>query len=362
MKLLYDHQTFTYQNYGGISRYFYEMYREFRHYPDVDFSCSLALSNNDYLKHDPIVPHRELLPNITIKGKQKFMIGVNVLKSIQAYRKSDFDIFHPTYYDTYYFILKKKRPLVITCHDLIQEKYLTHGQAMIRKKRKTLLEADHVLANSMNTKNDLMEHYKIPSDKITVTYLASSLKAVENKRHASAEQRYFLYVGNRPLYKNFNLFVSAIAPLLKSEKDLFLFCAGGGNFEKAEFGLFRTLGITDKVKLFHASDEKLEELYASATAFFYPSLYEGFGIPLLEAMNCGCPVASSNVSSLPEVAGPAAIYFDPSDRDSITAVAEKLLKDEQLRDDLRLKGFKRAKLFSWKRTALETYQAYKTLL
>jgi glycosyltransferase involved in cell wall biosynthesis len=149
---------------------------------------------------------------------------------------------------------------------------------------------------------------------------------------------------------------------VKSNRNLLVLCAGGGEFTKEERVFFKTLNILDKVKFESASDQNLQKLYSGATAFFYPSLYEGFGIPILEAMNCGCPVAASNVSSIPEVGGEAICYFDPINKSSIYDAASSLLTNDSLRQRLREKGYERAKEFSWKKTSEETYKSYLTLI
>jgi glycosyltransferase involved in cell wall biosynthesis len=234
----------------------------------------------------------------------------------------------------------------------------------IKNKKQVLSRADKILAVSHNTKADLVDHYNIPEERITVTYLASSLKSTNINPNNQSQQgaRFFLYVGARNLYKNFPDFVKALAPLIKTRADLYLYCAGGGRFNRDELSLFAELKITNKVKIHSGSDEILKELYSSAVALFYPSLYEGFGIPLLEAMNCGCPIATSNISSLPEVGGNAALYFDPLNKEEMLGVAERLVNDNEMRLSLIQKGYERAKEFSWEKTARETYLVYKAMI
>ena len=134
-------------------------------------------------------------------------------------------------------------------------------------------------------------------------------------------------------------------------------CAGS-SFSKSEIDLFESLKVKEKIVYFEVDDNELAFLYSKAKLFVFPSLYEGFGIPILEAFNCGCPVALSNTSCFPEVAGNAAVYFDPTDEKSILNAVESVIYDEKKANSLRKKGFEQAKNFSWEKTAKETKKVY----
>lgn len=360
MKVLFDHQTFAHQEYGGISRYFYELAVRLHGQPNMEVDSSIAFSNNDYIRGSDILPSRQFFPKNTFKGKQRLMLFIDEQKSKRIYKNGDFDIFHPTYYDTYYVNYPKRKPVVVTCLDMIHEKFIKEDVRTAASKKTVLTKADHVVAISQSTKNDLMEYYKIPDAKISVTYLASSLKSSASATKPG--EMFFLYVGKRTLYKNFIFFLKAIAPVLLRYPDLQVYCAGGGAFDKEELSVFKELKVENRLKLFSGSDESLQKLYSTALAFFYPSLYEGFGIPIVEAMSCGCPVAVSNTSSLPEVAGDAALYFDPNDAASIYAAAEALVSNPAVRSKLIEDGFRRAQLFSWEKTAEVTHAVYSQLI
>ncbi|MFN3695152.1 MAG: glycosyltransferase family 4 protein, partial [Ignavibacterium sp.] len=169
-------------------------------------------------------------------------------------------------------------------------------------------------------------------------------------------------VGSRKYYKNFIFTINSIADLLLREKEMYFICAGGGNFTRKEHKVFKELKIESKIKQIPVDDNILGALYSNALAFIFPSLYEGFGIPILESFSCGCPVICSNISSLPEVAQDAAEYFDPYNKSSIKSAVEKIISDNLRREELKTLGFERLKFFNWERTALHTYKVYKQAL
>jgi glycosyltransferase involved in cell wall biosynthesis len=141
-----------------------------------------------------------------------------------------------------------------------------------------------------------------------------------------------------------------------------LICAGGGNFTVQERKDINRLQLSDKIIQMDIDDNMLPYLYSKAQAFVFPSLYEGFGIPVLEAFACGCPVLLSNRSSLPEVGGDAARYFDPESVPSLVERLAEVIEDKAIADDMKTKGINRSKLFSWENTALKTIEAYKKAL
>ncbi len=364
MKILYDHQTFSIQEFGGISRYFYEVISRIKRSNGFSVKLSLLLSNNHYL--DETFKYHRFFPNHKFKGKVRILSEVNKCYSIYNLKKSDFDVFHPTYYDPYFLKYLNKKPFVLTIHDMIHEKFPNQ----FPKKDKTS-EYKYLLANkatkiicvSNNTKKDLIEIFKIPEKKIEVIYHGNSLIPIKiNQFSLNLPEKYILYVGNRNGYKNFEYFIKAISPILLKNRELKVLCAGGSNFTNRERNIFDKLNIKSQVLYFKVShDDQLSELYKRAVCFVYPSLYEGFGIPILEAFSSGCPVVLSNTSSFPEVAGDAGLYFDPYDEISIKNAIEKIVENKDLREDIIKKGFERLKLFSWDITAEKTKRVYENL-
>jgi glycosyltransferase involved in cell wall biosynthesis len=230
------------------------------------------------------------------------------------------------------------------------------------------LRADKIIAVSENTKKDIIRIYNVPEDKIKVIYHGNSLQPTEEKPEDLPElpKRYILFVGARGFYKNFIFFIKSISTLLKDDVNLTVVVAGGyskeNKFSEDEIILFKNLGINKQVFQYSVDDKMLAYLYKNAICFAFPTLYEGFGIPILEAFACSCPAVISNTSSLPEVGGDAVVYFDPTNTSSILKAIETVLNDAKLRNILILKGKEQLKKFSWEKTATETLELYSSLL
>ena len=380
MKLLYDHQIFTWQNYGGISRYFCELMSQFTLDPRIDFRLALHYSQNEHLHQNPQVnrfwTHRnDFFSDSRFFSALQKKIHINVLnhifnnqhESVKQLKAQDFDLFHPTYYDPYFLKHLGKKPYVLTIYDMIHEIIpdTFDKNDLTRNRKKTLADnAKKIIAISDNTKKDIVKYLNIPEDKIQVIYLADSLSLMKNTSPSKVPdsirvpEKYLLFVGNRSGYKNFSFLLEALFSVLKKNKNLHIICAGGGFFSDSEKNLMRKMDVIARTHYYSADDATLPYLYKNAYAFVFPSLYEGFGIPVLEAFSCGCPTILSNTSSLPEVGGDAALYFDPVDMTSLNIAVEQILSDENLREDLITKGCSRSKLFSWEKTASMTKKVY----
>lgn len=194
--------------------------------------------------------------------------------------------------------------------------------------------------------------------KISVIYRGYSAPNV-NKVDIKWEN-YILYVGNRNGYKNFIRFIEACAPILKSQKKLYLFCTGN-EFSKDEFNLLSKHNIARQVIHKKVSESQLQSLYNNALFFIFPSLKEGFGLPILEAWGNNCPVALSNTDLFREIAGDAAVYFDPLDSMDIQNCIVNLLSGVDLRKSLVEKGKERVKQFSWEQSTREYERIYRDI-
>ncbi len=392
MNILFDHQIFQIQNYGGISRYFYELMNNFGKYNLVNFELSLLYSNNSYLKCSDFFgikiknlrPYREFLPGISFKGKGKIYKVFKELRLINSdftgnekyskrkLKEGNYDVFHPTYYNDYFLKYIRNIPFVLTVHDMVYEiypEYFTDSDSIKEKKENLVKKASKIIAVSNNTKKDILRFFNINEDRIKVIYHGgpvnvknNNLSKIKSVNFHNIPDRYLLFVGNRQHYKNFNLFIKAISNVLIEDRDLNVVCAGGSSFTTKELEEFDHLGVRSQLFQIGINDNLLYNLYQNALVFVFPSLHEGFRIPILEAFSCSCPVVLSNSSSFPEIALDAAVYFNPKDQDSICKAIEKVVYDFKLREKLRKKGFERAKDFRWKKAIKEAAEVYKSII
>lgn len=365
IKICYDHQIFSMQKYGGVSRYFYEVVRRISEYPDVDVVV-LALANiNQYLCNG--LPGKLIgqhLPNIPKSGMLLKRLNNIISRPIANQCKPD--IFHETYYSmTDCCPYSAKR--VLTVHDMIHEKFSNHFSQRDKTqqiKAHAVKKADHIICVSENTRQDLISLLNVSEEKISVVYHGYSL-IPHNKviKYVKIKKPFILYVGSRNGYKNFEglLRVYSKSPLLKNR--LSIVCFGGGNFSARESSLFESLHISQgNIEHVSGTDDVLAGLYASATVFVYPSLYEGFGIPPLEAMSFGCPVLSANVSSMPEVVGDAAKLYNPANETEMRIAIESVVSNPERAQALVERGYDRIKKFSWDKCARDTLNVYKKIL
>jgi glycosyltransferase involved in cell wall biosynthesis len=262
-----------------------------------------------------------------------------------------------------FFIRSKK---VIVIHDLAyfdkcMRPYKFIDSIYMRKMLSmSASRADRIIAVSENTKKDIIKYLKAKEKKISVIYEAANegFKMVDHREIDGVRQKYdlykpfILYTGTLSPRKNIkNLIISFEALSGKIEHDLVL--TGGYSWDdRQERKMIETSRVRGRIRVLGYVDQSdLVLLYNAAELFVYPSLYEGFGLPVLEAMQCGCPVACSNTSSLPEVGGSAAMYFDPKDVRGMTEKLGEILQDNNLRKRLSEAGIERAKNFTWEKTA-----------
>lgn len=197
--------------------------------------------------------------------------------------------------------------------------------------------------------------------KIDVIYHGTSMMPQQAHPSISLPEKYVLFVGSRYKYKNFVRFVQSFAQIARKNPKLYLICTGAP-FDTSELQLIESLNLSQRALSFYANDAELATLYHQAQAFIFPSLYEGFGIPILEAYACQCPVILSNASCFPEIAGDAAAFFDPTDEKEMTSSIEEVLNNPILRNELIEKGQKRLQLYSWDKTARQTEICYQKAL
>ncbi len=258
-------------------------------------------------------------------------------------------------------------PIAVTVYDMIAELFphsFPKTDATPRNKRESVREASLVFAISETTKSDLIRLLECDPQKIRVLPLGVNPPAEETERRAAeratpGERPFVLYVGLRGGYKNFSAVLGALCvPALRG---LDLVCFGGPPFTPAELAMIEQHGLTGRVRRVVGDDDLLGAHYRTTACFVYPSCYEGFGLPPLEAMIRGCPVVASNGGSIPEVLGDAAALIDPDDIDGFAAAIDRVLTDDDLRRERILAGYQRASMFSWAKTTEIALAGYRTL-
>ncbi len=370
MNILYDHQAFSGHMYGGVARYFYELINQYQQNHALSLQVSLLYSNNEYIKGRPLIPHRRYEWGAQNGFVNRVMTQLNRSNSIRYLREGHFDVFHPTYYHKYFLDYLGNKPFVLTFHDATSERYAQQypdvGGHLPELKRKLLQRADRIITVSEFSKGEIQQFFGVQPERIEVIHLGTSL--AESGLLGAGQNDvptepfpYLLYVGKRSFYKNFDGFFNAIIPLLHRHPDVHLVCAGGGAFSRDELTGFAEAKLTNRVHFRPITDNSLLGLYRHALAFVFPSLNEGFGIPVLEAFSGGCPALLSDRSSLPEVGGDAALYFDPEQAESIAAVVERVILDDACRAELSRRGRERLTLFSCEKTAAQTLAVYQSL-
>lgn len=352
IKIYYDYQIMLLQVYGGISRYYYELLSHINE-TDVARADAYCISNrNAYFEK-----YFNKITNKPMRG-----IGF-VNRFISSKKMKKYDIVHPTYYNPYVLNCKYNK-LVITVYDMIHELFpemFSADDTTVEDKKKLIYGADGIIAISQSTKNDILKLYPdISPEKITVIYIGTNMMQQSNESELVLPEKFILFVGNRGGYKNFNTFIKSVKPILLNDRSLNVVCLGGGEFNDEEKELIAD--VSDQIIHVNGFDSELAYAYSKALCFVFPSLYEGFGIPTLEAFGCDCPVVLSGTSSMPEVGGDAAVYFDPYNVEDMHDKILQVISDENLRKTMIEKGRERLSEFSWDKIAQETIDYYKSVL
>ncbi len=363
MKVFFDGGIFNQQKVGGISRLGFELIKGLEKNKDIERIFYHGFYVDHYLfKKEWFSKYYGFKRPDFLKGRIfNFLdnVGVNYFYNINADKNL-------IYHSLYYRVPKKPiGPIVVHCYDMIQELFGGNAKT-IQFKKKAFDVADLIISISESTKKDLCKLYSIGSERVVVAYPGVSETFFKDRSLMvqGRKRPYMLYVGARNYkYKNFEFLLNTFI-----SKKYFL------NFDLVIVGGERELTLEQKSKIKNTTgngewllqefcdDEKLAELYLSAAVFVYPSLYEGFGIPPLEAMACGCPVVASSASSIPEVVGNGALLFNPNDPNDLAEKIEKVLHDKILVTDLIQKGKIRAGQFTWEAMANTIYKAYVEVL
>lgn len=368
MRIAYDHQVFQWQTYGGVSRYFFELASRLPAIAGDRTTVIAPLHVNGYL---PDLPGARGLRTPALPRTARLRGLANRVLTPLLLRSFAPDIVHETYFSatpTWRGSGDGRRSVqtVLTVFDMIHEKFpadFPPRDRTSRDKRLAVARADHVLCISRSTQRDLVDLFGVDEAKTSVTHLGFSVAPRRAQPLApTGRDPLLLYVGQRRGYKNFAGFLRAYAASPRLRRDCRVLAFGGGPFSPSEHALRRDLGLTDaQVRQTGGPDALLADLYGRAAALVYPSLYEGFGLPLLEAMANGCPVACARASSIPEVAGEAAEYFDPLSVEDMTQALERVLYADERRHALAALGQRRAAQFTWDACARRTREIYARL-
>jgi glycosyltransferase involved in cell wall biosynthesis len=365
MKVLIDYQIFETQKYGGISRYFYEISKNLVKNNNIYLNILAGIHINQYIDESsetfcigwkkPNFPHIQRISHA---------INESATNNWIKYKKPD--IIHETYYyrDTK---PNHNQKIIITIHDMVYEKfphYFLDARKTCIQKKAAIDRADHIICVSENTKKDVIDIYNVPKEKLSVIYHGGpEILLPYSDEKQLFERPYLLFVGQRSGYKNFSNLLTAFSNSNTLKNNFSLICFGGGGFNSEELLCIKKQNLSDvHIKQFEGNDNLLNRIYSNAQAFIYPSLYEGFGIPILESMSNSCPVICSNTSCFPEIAGNAAHYFDPSDPESIMVSIESIVFSQEARKKLIMTGHNSVQKYNWKTSADSTYSVYQNLL
>ncbi|MFN4227336.1 MAG: glycosyltransferase family 4 protein [Candidatus Ratteibacteria bacterium] len=379
MKIGIDITPFLKKRKTGISWYTYYLVKNLAKIDKENFYLLFGCSIGRY--KDKFLLKREINSenfDINVKMLPGNLTSAFLLFFPIEFVHGKFDIIHILIHP--YYCLHLSGKLVITFHDLVHlifpemfspfevETYKFAAKRAIKK-------ADKIIAVSNSTKKDLIKFLDVKPDKVEVIHVGlydffqnsySKSTIDEVKLKYGIKKRFILSVGTIEPKKNHIRLLNAFVKIKEKINDYQLIICGKPGWKAEEF-YKRLSEIKDKIKrdiivTNYIPLKDLSILYKYADIFVYPSLYEGFGSPILEAMRCGIPIITSNVSSMPEVAGDAALLINPEDEDDIANAILKLVENRELRENLVKKGFERVKLFTWENTAKQTLKVYKELI
>ena len=364
MRIYYDHQLCSLQDAGGASRYHYELMRSISGLPDVETEIFLGMNSTVY-------PYRELSSaNARVmgfagplhRGMLRYVVNEALGNAIAPFR-GKFDVYHPSHYRS--MPLVRSRRFVITHHDCIYERFpvFRYVKEALRGKKLLFARADAIICISESSRKDLLQFYDVDIAKTRVIYHGLTRpvrcpKAADQLKKL-VRRDYLLFVGQRSFHKNFAGFLKVFRET-NLHKDFDVLALGGGVPNPEERALMRDLELTNSViNVPTVSDALLGEAYAAARALVYPSLWEGFGIPPLEAMSAGCPVVACDAGAVPEVCRDAPFYFDPAQQTSFPRALLCAVNNEEARRHAIENGSKVAAQYSWKKCGEQTLSLYR---
>lgn len=361
MHVALDEQIFAIQPVGGISRMFSELARQYLGGSTADVELVPFRT--------PIV-NRYVLEDVRLRGALQARAARNPWTALASYflrvgRPAKADILHNTFYLPHGLDGRHSGKRIVTIHDMIPELMPRTRRRLdfLTLKQRYVRAADQVICVSEATKQDLLKVYGLIEAPIHVIHHGVSDRFQPDiPRVDFLPERYILFVGHRHQYKDAEVLFKAFAQIARRDLDLALLCVGGNGLSQNESSLLEQLGIRERVSQRFLSDELMVSAYANAQAFVFPSHFEGFGLPALEAMASGTPTILARATSLPEIGGDAALYFEPGAVSELSTQISAVLNDPALRRDLTEKGLKHSSAFTWERAAAETASVYEQAL
>ena len=361
MRVAFDEQIFAIQRYGGISRVFAELAHQFVCNPalGIELQPVAAPLVNEYILRDPVTAR-------ALVARPAKHWGFSIARSLARRRhKGPVDLVHNTFYLPRALADYPQAKRVVTIHDMIPELFPHTRRRLdiLTVKRRYVETADHIVCVSESTKRDLLSIYGPVSSPITVIY-----SGVGSEFQPAAPPipkwpgRYVLHVGHRGDYKGGRTLLEAFAKVKDHHPDVVLMLAGGGSMTREEHYQVASLDLTDRVFQQQLPESLMPSAYANADLFVFPSEYEGFGLPALEAMASGTPVVLCNSSALSEVGGQAAVYFPPGSVKELAQAIGDSLGDSVRRTELIQAGLERAQRFTWFSTARSLANVYRTVV
>ena len=358
MKILYDHQIFWKQKYGGISRYYVNLINALLK-NNIDIEIISPIYRNKYLHQLPA----KIIKGTYLKRKPIFLGWlINYLNKrilLHNIKKKSDCIFHSTYYDC---DLDKnyKNKHVITIFDTIHE--LRRNDPNFLPKKKILEKADKIICISDVTKNNLINIYNQDPDKLETIHLGFDHIIYDQLLSFTHKRPFLLFVGSREKYKNFLYFIEQFSKSSQLMRNFDIILFGGGNITDNENQKLNFLGYQkNQIKHYEGSDQFLFTLYKKAEIFIFPSMFEGFGIPLIEAQACGCPILASDIDTFREICGDSVLYFDLSIKDDLIHKLEEILYSSDLKAKIKSKGQLNHSKYTWDNCAKKTIALYKNL-
>ena len=357
MRVAFDEQIFAVQRYGGISRMFAELISQFHRgvVPGLEVLPLNAPVINRYLLDD-----RELAAELNVwPARSEFTALARYAGRVSTFDRPE--VQHNTFYLPRGITRSHGARRVVTVHDMIPE-LMPHTRRRLdwlTLKRRYVNAADHIICVSEATKQDLIKVYGLTSAPITVVHHGVDERfRPDGPRLEFLPERYVLFVGHRRAYKDADVLFRAFAQIAPAFPELQLLCVGGEGLTQEEARSLQDMGIRDRVSQRFLPDDQMASAYAYADVFVFPSHFEGFGLPALEAMACGTPTVLAAATSLPEVGGDAAQYFEPGDWRDLAGTLNDILNDTRAQGELRERGFHRARTFTWHKAATQTAEAY----